>query len=108
MPRTFSRGQRWTFDSILEVSQYVSLDDGDLLLNFYRNRICIDSGLIEQDVFEFFFDLRDKLSEIRSFQEVPNIPGIIPRINTILDDEIVLKAKLNRELNRVRRPDIFV
>jgi len=108
MPRTFSRGKKWTAQSVFDVSGYLSLDEEDLFLNRLRPILCIDTGIIEQDVFQFFFDLRKNLNEIRNFQEVPNIPGITPRINTLLIDEVTIRQILQAEINRVRRPEPFV
>ena len=70
--------------------------------------LCIAPSLIEQDVFEFLFDLRDSINKMLSSTVPFTIFEINNELNLILLAEVNIKQKLVDELSRVRRPEVFV
>ncbi len=62
MPRTFSRGKKFTVDDLVfRFTQYLSVEDGEEYLRLIRQIHCPEQPLIEQDIFDQLNQLRKNL-----------------------------------------------
>jgi hypothetical protein len=101
MPRTFSRGRKWSaLDLVFRLPQYLTVSEGEQYLKDIRLLHCPEQPLIEQDIFELLEDLRDSIKKMHSHILDIHINTAITQTdrNTIfrwIDDVDEISARLN-------------
>lgn len=76
MPRTFSRGQKWTAQSVFEVIEYLLPDEEVIFLREARLRYCTEAELEEQfldEIFDLLFQIRQQVFRLITHNQVDHV-----------------------------------
>jgi len=108
MPRVGSRGKKINTETMFTFQGHMEIDELDIFWREMRLLLCIDRGVIEQDILEFFFDMRDAIQNLLSDANIGFIFAHRTRLQEILNREIGVRRILQDELDRTRRPELMV
>lgn len=103
MPRTFSRGRGFTADTLLTIIRdHLPDDEWQFFASIMKNLVCIEPGLIEQDLFGFFEFIIDRLFFLKPFLSIQALDEANEAIQVAMEMRARFQAEVQRLSGNIR------